>query len=333
MAGVPLSVHEREEIRVGIEAGESFAGIGRRLGRSTSTVSREVARNGGRRYYKATRAQGACEASRRRPKTFKVEENPALRDHIERRLAAKDSPTTIARELMSAGGIGGETVSAETIYRGVYAHGRRGLTAGLHRHLHRARRCRRHRHRGSGPAPGRKSPLGQFNLITKRPGVVEDRHQPGHWEGDLIIGAANRSAIVTLVERTSRFNLLGNLADGYSADAVLSCLVELFERVPPELARTLTWDQGREMARHRDLALTSDLDVYFAEPHHPWQRGTNENFNGLVRRYVGKGTDLSVYSQKDLDAISHRINTMPRRLHRWESAQDRYNAAIVALTG
>jgi len=168
-------------------------------------------------------------------------------------------------------------------------------------------------------------------------GRAGETHQFKGWQGaparPNIIGAANRSAIVTLVERTSRFSLLGNLADGYSADAVLSCLVELFDRVPPELARTLTWDQGREMARHRDLALTSDLDVYFAEPHHPCQRATNENFNGLVRRYVGKGTDLSVYSQKDLDAISHRINTMPRRLHRWESAQDRYNAAIVALTG
>jgi IS30 family transposase len=199
--------------------------------------------------------------------------------------------------------------------------------------LHRARRCRRRRHRGSEPAPGRKSPLGSFNLITTRPAGVEDRTEPGHWEGDLIIGANNASAIVTLVERTSRYSLLGNLDDGYSADAVLACLVELFDRVPSGLARTLTWDQGREMAAHPELARITGLDVYFAEPHHPWQRGRNKAFNGLLRRYVGKGTDLSVYSQADLDVISHRINTMPRRLHRWQSAEDRYDAAVVALTG
>ena len=333
MPGSALSAQEREEIRVGIEADEPLRAVARRLGRSPSTITREVSRNGGRHRYRATTADRRAQHERRRPKRPKVEQNRALRDHVERRLVAKDSPTTIARELVAAGGMTGDTISAETIYRGVYAHGKRGLAAGLHRYLHRSRRCRRHRHRDPEAAPGRKSPLGSFNLITTRPAAVEDRREPGHWEGDLIIGANNASAIVTLVERTSRYSLLGNLDDGYSADAVLACLVELFDRVPSDLARTLTWDQGREMAAHNALARITGLDVYFAEPHHPWQRGSNEAFNGLLRRYVGKGTDLSVYSQADLHAIGHRINTMPRRLHRWESAKDRYDAAVVALTG
>jgi IS30 family transposase len=331
MPGSALSAHEREEIRVGIETKESVRSIARRLGRSPSTISREVSRNGGRTRYRAAAAERRADRKRARPKAFKVSANPALRDHVERRLAEKDSPTTIARELVAAGGITGQTISPETIYRGVYAHGSRGLAAGLHRYLHRARRCRKHRHRNKEPAQGRKSPLGEFNLITKRPAEVEDRRQPGHWEGDLIIGAANASAILTLVERTSRFNLLGNLDDGYSADAVLACLVELFERVPAGMARSLTWDQGREMARHADFAAMTGIDVYFAEPHHPWQRGSNEAFNGLLRRYVGKGTDLTVYSQSDLHAISHRINTIPRRLHHWESAKDRYDAAVALV--
>jgi len=232
MPGSALSAHEREEIRVGIETEESVRSIARRLGRSPSTISREVRRNGGRSRYRAAASERRADRMRARPKAFKVSANRALRDHVERRLVEKDSPTTIARELAASGGITGETISAETIYRGIYAHGRRGLAAGLHRCLHRARRCRRHRHRGKEPAPGRKSPLGEFNLITKRPAEVTDRRQPGHWEGDLIIGAANASAILTLVERTSRFNLLGNLDDGYGADAVLACLVELFERIP-----------------------------------------------------------------------------------------------------
>jgi len=331
MPGTALSAHEREEIRVGLEANDAFAVIARRLGRPTSTISREVATNGGRHRYRAARAQNRATEKRCRAKSTKVDRNRALCSHIESRLMALDSPMTIAKELAAMGGVGGDTVSAETIYQGIYAHGHRGLAAGLHTCLHRRRRCRRHRHRGSGPAPKRASPLGEFSL-TKRPPAVEDRCEPGHWEGDLIIGARGRSAIVTLVERTSRYNLLGELAEGHDAESTLACLIELYDRVPAELRRSLTWDQGTEMARHPELAGLFGIDVYFAEPHHPWQRGSNENFNGLVRRYVGKGTNLNVYSQQDLDAISKRINTMPRRLHQWESACDRYNAAVVALT-
>jgi IS30 family transposase len=331
MAGAALSVEEREEIRVGCSSGDSFASIARCLGRSTSTISVEVARNGGRFRYCAVASETRAATKRTRPRLTKFQSNRQLTDHVEARLTALDSPMTIAVELARAGGIGGETVSAETIYQGVYGHGRRGLTAGLSGCLHRRRRRRKSRCR-AGEISKRASPLGLFNLISLRPEIADGRSEVGHFEGDLIIGARGSSAVVTLIDRASRFNLLGDLPDGHDATSVLACLIELLERVPVELRKTLTWDQGREMARHDELAGAVDIEIFFAEPHSPWQRPSNENFNGLVRRYVGKGTDLNVFSQNDLDRISHRINTMPRRIHQWESAADHYNAAIVALT-
>ena len=331
MAGAVLSAHEREEIRVGLEAAESLSDIARRLGRVPSTVTREVKRNGGRSRYCAVTAQGQSERLRSRPRDTTFQANPELAHHVEDRLRAKDSPTTIAIELARAGGISGDTVSPETIYQGVYAHGTRGLAQGLGCHLHRKRSRRRRRCR-AGETPKKASPLGTFNLITQRPPVAAERTEVGHFEGDLIIGAGGKSAIVTLIDRASRFNLIGDLPGGHGAENVLACCIELFERVPVELRRSLTWDQGREMARHDDLADAVGIDVFFAEPHSPWMRPTNENFNGLLRRYVGKGTDLSIYSQDDLDVISHRINTMPRRIFQWASAEDHYNASVVALT-
>lgn len=257
---------------------------------------------------------------RHRPKLTPFKASPGLAHHVETRLRALDSPTTIAIELARSGGIDGLTVSPETIYQGIYAQGRRGLAAGLGGCLRRKRRRRRPRVRaGEPPKP---SPLGSFNLIGLRPEIAALRSEVGHVEGDLIIGAGGRSAVVTLVDRMSRYNLLGELPHGHDATSVLTCLTGLLERVPDQLRRTLTWDQGREMARHLELAQITNIDVFFAEPHHPWQRPSNEAFNGLVRRYVGKGTNLAVYSQADLDAISHRINTMPRRIHNWRSVAD-----------
>ena len=331
MAGAALTAHEREEIRVGIEAKESLSDIARRLARAPSTITREVKRNGGCSRYCAVKAQGRSERLRSRPRSTTFQANESLARHVERRLSLKDSPTTIAIELARAGGIEGDTVSAETIYQGVYAHGTRGLSAGLGRHLHRKRARRRRRCR-SGEAPKKASPLGTFNLIHSRPKIASARREVGHFEGDLIVGAGGKSAIVTLVDRASRLNLIGDLPGGHSAENVLACCIELFERVPEELRRTLTWDQGREMACHEDLDSAVGIDIYFADPHSPWQRPSNEHFNGQLRRYVGKGTDLSIYSQNDLDAISHRINTTPRRIFKWASAFDRYTAAVVALT-
>jgi len=331
MAGAALSAEEREEIRVGLEGAESFTDIARRLGRAPSTVSQEVGRNGGRHRYCAVAAGQRALKQRGRPKATKFQSNRALADHVETKLAALDSPTTIAIELARAGGISGDTVSAESIYQAVYGHGTRGLAAGMSHCLHRQRRRRKRRCR-AGESPKKASPLGVFNLISLRPEIAWARTEVGHFEGDLIIGAKGRSAIVTLIDRASRYNLTGDLPEGHDATSVLACCIELIERIPEELRRTLTWDQGTEMARHPDLADAVGIDVFFAEPHSPWMRPTNENFNGLLRRYVGKGTDLSVYSQQDLDRISHRINTMPRRIHQWESAADRYDAAVVALT-
>ncbi len=330
MAGAVLTAHEREEIRVGIEADESLSDIAGRLDRAPSTICREVDRNGGRHRYCATKAEARAVSKRGRPKQTKFQSNRALCDHVESRLVAKDSPMTIAIELARTGGIGGDTVSAESVYLGVYAHGTRGLAAGLGRHLHSRRGRRKPRCRTGTPT--KVGPLGIFNLIGLRPAIADERTEVGHFEGDLIIGARGRSAIVTLVDRTSRFNLTGDLPEGHDATSVLACCIELFERVPEELRLTLTWDQGTELARHGDLAAAVGIDVFFAAPHSPWQRPSTAHFSGQLRRYVGKGTDLSVYSQQDLDVISHRLNTMPRRIHNWESAQDRYDAAVVALT-
>ena len=331
MPGTALSVEEREEIRIGLEAGESFAELARALGRPTSTISREVARNDGRRVYRAVTAERRAVRKRHRQKLTLFQAIPGLAAHVEARLRALDSPTTIAIELARAGGIDGLTVSAETIYQGIYARGARGLAAGLGGCLHRKRRRRRPRVR-AGEVPKAAGPLGQFNLIGLRPEIAALRSEVGHFEGDLIIGEGGRSAVVTLVDRMSRYNLLGRLPHGHDATSVLTCLTGLLEQVPDQLRRTLTWDQGREMARHPELAAIAGIEVFFAEPHHPWQRPSNEAFNGLLRRYVGKGTNLAVYSQTDLDAISYRLNTMPRRIHNWRSAADCYNPAVVALT-
>ena len=288
-------------------------------------------RNGGRLRYCAVKSQRRSERLRSRPKMTTFQANESLARHVERRLIANDSPTTIAIELARVGGIGGDTVSPETIYQGVYAHATRSLVKGLGRHLHRKRGRRRQRCR-TGETRKRASPLGTFNLIHRRPKVASTRREVGHFEGDLIIGAGGKSAIVTLVDRSSRFNLISDLPGAHGAENVLACCIGLFERVPAELRRSLTWDQGREMDGHKDLDAAVGIDIYFADPHSPWQRPSNEHFNGQLRRYVGKGTDLSVYFQEDLDMISHRIITMPRRILKWASAEDRYNAAVVALT-
>jgi transposase, IS30 family len=269
MAGAVLSAEEREEIRVGCAGGESFALMARALGRSTSTISEEVRKNGGRHRYCAVRADRRAVEQRCRPKSTKFQSNRELADHVEAKLVALDSPTTIAIELARAGGIAGDTVSPESIYQAVYGHGSRGLAAGLSHCLHRQRRRRKRRCR-AGETPKRASPLGSFNLIGLRPEIAWARSEVGHFEGDLIIGARGASAIVTLIDRASRFNLIGDLPEGHDATSVLACCIELIERVPIEARKTLTWDQGREMARHDDLA--SAVALTFSSPS-PTARG------------------------------------------------------------
>ena len=328
MPAHPLTALEREEIRAGIERGETDRQVGDRLGRHRCTISAEINRNGGRRAYSATVAQVRAGAQQRRPKVARLVADPVLAAVVTGRLEAKDSPMTIAREL--AAGVHGvrAAISHECIYQAVYAHGRRGLRRGLHEGLHRRRRCRKRRALpGSGP-PSKASPLGTFNPISARPDVAATRHEVGHLEGDLILGSYNRSAIATVFDRASRHVWLADLPEGHNAEATLAAMVEILERIPQRLRRTLTWDQGSEMARHADLAQLTGIDVYFAEPHSPWQRPTNENGNGLLRRYVGKGTNLAAYTQANLRAIEHRINTMPRRSLHWSTAKDIYTAAV-----
>ncbi len=326
MPGDALSLSERVQIEMGVGLEQSARTIAARMGRPPSTVTRELERNGGRDAYSAAAADARAANRRRRPRLTCFQRDPVLADHVEARLAAKDSPMTISKEL--ARGVFPEveaSVSHETIYNGIYAHGKAGLVKGLHRHLHRSRRCRTRR-RPPGDAVAKDGPLGSFNLIFERPPEADDRSEVGHLEGDLIIGSFNRSAIVTVFDRLSRLVWLADLPEGHGADPTLAALVEILERIPGPLRRSLTWDQGREMARHHDLAAMCGIDVFFAEPHSPWQRPTNENGNGLLRRYVGKGTNLNVYTPADLRAIEDRLNTMPRRSLGWATAAEVYAA-------
>jgi IS30 family transposase len=323
-----LTLREREEIRAGIERGEPDHVIAATLGRHRCTINAELRRNGGRDAYTAVGAQHRAEAALSRPKVPKLVADPVLAGHVKRRLKAKDSPMTISLEL--ARGVYGRVakISHECIYQAVYSTGR-GLPAGLHVGLHLKRR--RRKHRGPSPVVATHS-LGAFNLIGLRPAIAEQRVQVGHLEGDLIVGAYNRSAIATMFDRTSRYVWLTKLPHAKNADGLLEALIKTFRRIPQHLRLTLTWDQGSEMARHLDLAERCGIDIYFADPKAPWQRPTNENGNAIVRRFVGKGTDLSVYSTKDLRGIERRINTIPRRSLHWATAQDIYTAAV-AMTG
>lgn len=324
MAGVRLDDHEREEIRAGIERGECFAGIGRGLGRPTSTVSREVARNGGREGYSATAAARRAAQQSCRPRPAKLAADAALRLKVRDKMLEGYSPCATSRLLAEEG----HTISHETIYAACYA-GRNGpLGPSAWRLLPRKRRARRHR-RDSAPKP---SVLGGFRPISQRPASVADRTETGHIEGDLIIGERNGSAAVTLIERTSRLTLVGALPDGYGAEQVAGCVRRLLARLPVSMRRTLTWDQGREMTRWPAIEAGGLTTVYFCEPHAPWQRPTNEQNNGVIRHWLPKGTRLDIYSQTDLDGIAERINRMPRRLLDWKSARTVYADLAVALT-
>jgi IS30 family transposase len=331
MPAEPLSLPEREEIRAGVAAGESLTEIAARVGRHRCTISAEVNRNGGRDAYRATAADKRAATKLARPKIAKLVANPELKWHVTERLLARDSPMTISIEL--ARGTHGLTakLSHEAIYQAIYAHGSRGLPAKVSGLLHRRRRCRKHR-LPPGEAPSRRSPLGLFNSISSRPAIAAERSQVGHLEGDLICGSANQSAIVTVFDRATRMVWLAGFGGRHDADATRDALTQILGRIDPGLARTLTWDQGREMARHADLTRATGVPVYFADPHSPWQRPTNENGNGLLRRYFPKGTDLSLHTDDELRRVEHRLNTMPRRSLDWACAQSLYDAAV-AMTG
>jgi IS30 family transposase len=311
-----LSLAEREEIAVGLAAGRSITAIATSLRRHRSTVSREVERNSTTRGYRATSAEEQARARARRPKPAKLARCGRLRDEVQDRLRRHWSPEQIAATLKADYPDDAEMwVSHETIYQSLYVQGRGALRRELAVCLRTGRALRRPRRR---PDERRGRIPGMVN-ISERPAEADDRRVPGHWEGDLILGKDGASAIGTLVERTTRFCLLLHLPSGHGAEPVRDRMIEVIRTLPEQLRRSLAWDQGAEMARHAEISLAADIDIYFCDPHSPWQRGSNENTNGLLRQYFPKGTDLSVYSAPVLDAVAAELNARPRKTLGWRS--------------
>ena len=322
-----LTLEDREEIRVGLAAGWSFARIAGGLGRATSTVSREVNANGGRVDYRAYAAHARASRQARRPKAGKLA-NPRLVCVVTAWLVELWSPEEIAgrlrREFPDDPMM---QVSHETIYQSLFVQGRGELRRELHRCLRSGRAQRRVRHGGGGAAgqiPG-------MVMISERPAEADDRAVPGHWEGDLIMGANNRSAVGTLVERSTRFVLLLHLANGKTAIDVNTAMSTAIATLPAAMTRSITWDQGKELAAHATFSIDTGVPVYFCDPHSPWQRGTNENTNGLLRQYMPKGTNLAVHTADDLARIADSLNNRPRKTLGYMTPSEKL-AELIALT-
>jgi IS30 family transposase len=311
-----LSLAEREEIMVGLARGESYRVIGARIGRPASTVSREVRRNGPAKRYRALRAQALAEERARRPKTAKLAGNDELRDWVQRHLEMKWSPEQISAWLVIEFPRRRKMrVSHETACQSVYVRGRGALRRELARSLRTGRALRKPRRKDDerrGKIPGMVN-------ISERPAEAADRAVPGHWEGDLLTGARGTSAIGTLVERTTRFTMLVPLPERYDAPAVAEALTPVIAGLPDALRRSLTWDQGREMKAHAQIAVAADCQICFCDPHAPWQRGTNENTNGLLRQYFPKGTSLAGHSPAHLAAVADELNGRPRKTLGWKT--------------
>ena len=314
-AGRYLTFEQREEIAIGKAQNLGVREIARRIGRDASTVSRELHRDGvidSRGRYRAVRAQRAAERRVRRPKRRKLERD-RLRERVEADLDQKWSPQEIAGRLRRQfPDDEAMQVSHETIYRALFVQGRGALRRELTACLRTGRAIRRPRRRVDGRAdPDRRIP--DKVMISERPAEAEDRAVPGHWEGDLILGKNNRSAIGTLVERSTRFVMLLHLPGPTDASAVRDAIVASIGTLPEALRRSLTWDQGLEMRRHKEITMAADLPVYFCDPQSPWQRGSNENTNGLLRQYFPKGSDLSVHTPAQLAAVADQLNGRPRQ--------------------
>jgi transposase, IS30 family len=313
-----LSYRDRCRIEDLRDAGWSQAAIARDLGRHRSTVSRELRRRrGSRGGYSADAAQASADQAARRPKPARLSTSLRLRRQVQDRLRKRHSPEQIARRLREDYPDDPEMhVSHETIYQSLYVQSRGGLRRELAKHLRTGRSVRKPRRRADerrGRIPGRL-------MISERPPDVADRAVPGHWEGDLIMGSvASNTAVATLVERATRFVLLVHLPDGHGALAVQNALVDKIAELPDQLRRTLTWDQGVEMANHAQIADATGLAIYFCDPHSPWQRGTNENTNGLLRQYLPKGSDLSLFGPGMLDNIAAELNARPRKTLNWRT--------------
>jgi IS30 family transposase len=324
-----LTLSEREEISRGMVSGCSLRWIAEQLGRSPSTVSREIHRNGGRRRYRANRADQAAWDRAHRPKRCRLAENPALARIVAKKLQQLWSPEQIAGWLKRTyPDDENYQVSHETIYRSLFIQARGALKKELLGYLRRQRTLRRSRH-----TTLKNKGLGKITdtvSIRERPASVEDRAVPGHWEGDLIMGPHN-SQIATLVERHTRYVMLAKV-NGRDSETVINALIKQAHQLPKELYKSLTWDRGSEMADHRRFTLATDIQVYFCDPQSPWQRGSNENTNGLLRQYFPKGTDLSVHTQRKLNAVARQLNERPRKTLDFETPAERFSQCV-ASTG
>ena len=323
-----LTLFEREEISRGLRAQLSLRSIARQLRRAPSTISREVRRNGGRTDYRATPSDRATWERALRPKACKLACRRALSRTISSKLQRKWSPQQIAGWLKREHPNDEQhRVSHETIYRSLFIQTRGVLKKELLAHLRATRAIRRSRH-----ASLKRDGLGQIKdavSIRERPASAEDRAIPGHWEGDLIGGSKN-SYIATLVERHSRYVMLVKVANK-DTESVISALIKQSRSLPRELYKSLTWDRGKELADHPRLALATDVDVYFCDPHSPWQRGTNENTNRLLRQYFPKGTDLSVHSQAKLNAVARELNERPRKTLHYQTPAEKFADCVAAI--
>ena len=322
-----LTLADREEISLGLHGREACAVIAARLGKAASTVSREVAGNGGRGGYRAWRAHQRARERARRPKVLKLA-CPRLAAQVTGWLEAWWSPQEISARLrIEFAGDPMMQVSHETIYQALFVQGRGELRRELARCLRTGRARRRSRHR-----PENTGRIKDMVMISERPAEAADRAVPGHWEGDLIIGRDCKSAVGTLVERSTRYVLLLHLPGGRGAASVDAAMRQAIATLPGELFRTLTWDQGKEIAYHAQFTIDTGIQVYFCDPHKPWQRGSNENTNGLLRQYLPKGTDLSAHSAEDIARIARSLNNRPRKTLGYMKPSEKL-AELVAHTG
>jgi IS30 family transposase len=308
-----LSFEDRERIFVGIAGGESDAEIARAIGRHRSTIGREVRRCGGRGHYRPLRAERAARQLARRPKPTKLSRCPRLVAAVEAGLERRHSPQQISARLKVAHPEDPEMrISHETIYLSLYVQSRGELRRQLSANL----RSGRSRRRPQGRLPQPDWITGKVS-ISERPPEIEDRAVPGHWEGDLIVGGRSRSFIATLVERQTRYVMLARLGRDHDSEKVIAALKDRIGQLPAHLARSLTWDQGAELRLHQRFSIQTGMQVYFCDPRSPWQRGSNENTNGLLRQYLPKGSDLAIHTQADLDAIAAELNERPRQTLAW----------------
>jgi IS30 family transposase len=324
-----LTLAEREEISRGIASEEGVRAIARRLGRSPGTISREIRRNAGRGQYRANRADRRAWAQARRPKRCRLATSPRLCAAVTAKLREQWSPEQIAAWLRRTYPDDAMMqVSHETIYRSLYIQARGALKHELTAHLRRRRRVRRSRGMVQrGPTHGH---LVDIVSISERPPSATDRAVPGHWEGDLLLGGKG-SQIATLVERQSRLVLLARMPRRDSA-TVVRVLAHRIQRLPASLKQSLTWDRGKEMAQHKAFTVATNVQVYFCDPHSPWQRGSNENTNGLLRQYFPKGMDLTMLTQRELDLVARKLNTRPRETLGWNTPAEVFGATVASTS-